>query len=56
MAEVVTAPPAEVAEAQPTVADATALPATSSMLPLIGLMGLMAMGAALALRAVSKQA
>jgi hypothetical protein len=47
LAEVVTAPPAETsADAAP----APALPATASSLPLIGLLGLMALGGAFAIR------
>ena len=67
LAEVVTPPPAqEVAEATPVVvadnaeraatpSPAAALPATSSALPLIELLGLMALGAAFAVRALSKR-
>ena len=50
LAEVVTAPPAEV-EAAP----AAVLPTTASTLPLIGLLGLMALFAAFAVRAVAKR-
>ncbi len=52
LAEVVTAPPAEVVAAT---ADAPALPATGSTLPLIGLLGLMTLGAAFAFRSVTKR-
>ena len=50
MAEVVTAPPAEVL-----VASAKELPATASDVPLIGLFGLMSLFAAFSLRFVSKR-
>lgn len=50
LAEVVTPPPAETA-----VATAPELPATASTLPLISLFGLMALGAAFAVRGVAKR-
>src|ERR1017187_2605460 len=50
LAEVVTPPPAETE-----VAMAPALPATASTLPLISLFGLMALGAAFAIRGVAKR-
>src|SRR5271165_1574168 len=56
MAAVVTAPPADmppVATTQAPVAEV--LPATGSMLPLIGMMGLIALGGALSLRAIEKR-
>jgi len=49
IAEVVTAPPAETLTAENT-APATELPKTASLLPLIGLFGLLALGAALGLQ------
>jgi len=52
LAAVVTAPPAELQAPTPTPA---ALPATASALPLIGLLGLMSLFAALSLRAVEKR-
>jgi hypothetical protein len=54
IAEVVTAPPAEVLVAKNT-APATELPATASPLPLIGLFGLLALGAAFSLKLVRAQ-
>jgi hypothetical protein len=51
MAEVVTRPPIE-AEAEPTT-PIQMLPATTSNLPLIGLLGLMALAAAFAVRATA---
>ena len=55
LAEVVTPPPAqtEVAKAEP--AAPAALPNTASPLPLIGLLGLLALGGALALRVAEKR-
>jgi hypothetical protein len=54
LAAVVEAPPAELpVSAAPVVADT--LPATGSTMPLIGLMGLMAFGAALSLRVIEKR-
>jgi hypothetical protein len=50
LAEVVTPPPVEVAMAKP-----QTLPATASPLPLIALFGLLALGGALAVRAVEKR-
>jgi hypothetical protein len=50
LAEVVTSPPAEVAMAAP-----AALPSTASPLPLIGLLGLLALGGAFALRVAEKR-
>lgn len=56
--EVVEAPPAQeaapVAEAKP--AEAEALPATASQLPLVGLIGLVSLGAALGLSLIPKRA
>jgi hypothetical protein len=57
LAAVVTAPPDEpmpVATTQSPVADR--LPATASNLPLIGMMGLIALGAAFSLRMIEKRA
>jgi hypothetical protein len=56
LAEVVTPPPAmvEVAAVTPAVTEKT-LPATASTLPLIGLLGLIALGGAFAVRAVSNR-
>jgi len=48
LAEVVTPPPVEVAAAQ--------LPQTASLLPLVGLIGLMSLGAGFALSVISKRA
>jgi hypothetical protein len=50
LAEVVTQPPARVEAAT-----APALPATASSLPLIGMLGLMALGGAFAIRSVTKR-
>jgi hypothetical protein len=50
LAEVVTSPPTEVAMAAP-----AALPSTASPLPLIGLLGLLALGGAFALRVAEKR-
>jgi len=59
LAQVVTPPPAlpeEVAAAMPpAIAIDTTLPATASALPLIGLIGLLALGGAFALRAAAKR-
>jgi hypothetical protein len=56
LAAVVEAPPAELPVATaPMQAVAETLPATGSTLPLIGLMGLMALGAALSLRMLEKR-
>jgi hypothetical protein len=57
LAEVVTPPPAEtaVAAAPMTVAPVAALPSTASSLPLMGLVGLLALGGFLALRAAEKR-
>ena len=52
VAQVVAAPPAEVAEVT---APATVLPATSSTLPLIALLGLLALGGAFVLRSAQKR-
>jgi len=54
---VVTPPPAEtqVAMAPAPTAPEMTLPATSSTLPLIGLLGLLALGGAFAVRAVTKR-
>ena len=54
LAEVVTAPPALTEGTAERVAE-TALPATASSLPLIGLLGLMAFGAAFAVRTYAKR-
>ena len=55
LTEVVTAPPAEALVAQNSAPEAPAtLPKTASPLPLIGLFGLLALGAALSLRFVTK--
>ena len=58
LAQVVTPPPALIAQAQtrstaPAAKAETSLPATASTLPLIGLLGLMMLGAAFAVRAVA---
>jgi hypothetical protein len=57
LAQVVTPPPAqtEVAAAEPPAARIapTSLPDTASPLPLIGLVGMMALGGALAVRAIA---
>jgi hypothetical protein len=57
LSAVVTSPPAAELEgtSEPTEVAATRLPATSSMLPLIGLFGLLALGGAFAVRAVAKR-
>ena len=59
LAEVVTPPPAltevAVATEKPLPGLASRLPATASTLPLIGLLGLMALGGAFALRSVSRR-
>jgi hypothetical protein len=56
MAAVVTPPPAEMPAAATTQAPvADVLPATASTMPLIGLMGLMALGAALSLRMIERR-
>ncbi len=60
MAEMVTAPPADAAAAEPAAAPSTgeadrALPHTASPLPLIALFGLLAIGGATALRAAEKR-
>ena len=57
LAEVVTPPPAEttVAATTTTVTTETALPATASNLPLIGLLGLMALGGAFAVRTAARR-
>ena len=52
LAQVVTPPPAETQMAQ---ADRTTLPSTASHMPLIGLLGLLALGGAFALRKVEKR-
>jgi hypothetical protein len=52
LAQVVTPPPAET---QVSTAPETTLPATASTLPLIGLFGLIAVGGAVAVRAVAKR-
>jgi len=54
LAEVVTAPPALTEGTAERVAE-TPLPATASTLPLIGLLGLMALGAAFAVRTAAKR-
>lgn len=55
VAEVVTPPPAEVAAAAPVETEAQpTLPDTSSTLPLIGLLGLLAVGTAFAVRASAR--
>ena len=58
LAAVVTAPPAEevAVTTTPRPAAETTLPATGSTLPLIGMMGLIALGGALSLRAIEKRA
>jgi hypothetical protein len=53
--EVIQTPPAEVAAAE-TPAPAAALPKTASPLPLVGLIGLLSLGAGLALWGFSKRA
>lgn len=56
LAEVVTPPPVEVAAAAPAAAEAQpTLPDTSSTLPLIGLIGLLAVGSAFAIRAAARR-
>jgi hypothetical protein len=57
IAEVVTPPPAkvEVAAAPAPVAEETKLPSTASQLPLIELMGLLALGGAFAVRAAARR-
>ena len=50
IAEVVTAPPAEVQVAQNEAPVAAELPKTASPMPLIGLLGLLALGAAFSLK------
>ena len=56
LAEVVTPPPAETqAAAAPAAAPEATLPATSSPLPLIGLLGLLALGGAFTARAVARR-
>ena len=54
LAQVVTTPPAlnELAMASPST---TKLPATASTLPLFGLLGIMALGAAAAIRAIANR-
>ena len=52
LAEVVTPPPAEIAEAHPA---AETMPATASSVPLIALFGLLALGGALAVRLAEKR-
>lgn len=61
VAQVVEPPPVEVATARPPVEVATAkpqerLPQTASPLPLVGLMGLLSLGAGVALTVISKRA
>jgi LPXTG-motif cell wall-anchored protein len=53
--EVVQAPPVEVAAAETPAAPAETLPQTASHLPLVGLMGLLSLGASLGLLFVSKR-
>ena len=55
IAEVVTPPPAVVEAAPAPVSAPAELPATASMLPLIGLLGLLALSAAFAFRATAKR-
>lgn len=55
IAQVVTSPPAEVLVAQNTPAPEPKLPKTASPLPLIALLGLLALGGALTLRIVEKR-
>ena len=52
LAEVVTPPPAEVAQTLP---EPTSLPKTASPVPLIGLLGLLSLGGAFAVRAVASR-
>src|SRR5579864_6912283 len=54
LAEVVTPPPAEVAETVAVTAEEPALPKTASPFPLIGLFGLLALSAALAIHVVAR--
>ena len=54
VAVVVQSPPSEEIAAAPVAAQAPALPATSSFLPLIALFGFLALGGALVLRSVSR--
>jgi hypothetical protein len=54
LAEVVTAPPVQ-AEVESPAAEPKTLPATGSNLPLIGMLGLMSLGAAFAARATAKR-
>jgi len=53
-AEVITAPPptAELSMAPPAAEPVAALPATASELPLVGLLGILALGCALVLRRI----
>ena len=53
--EVVTPPPAEVEVAQTTPVPPAALPKTASPMPLIGLLGLLSLGGAFAVRAVASR-
>jgi hypothetical protein len=55
LAEVVTPPPAETEIKTVSTVTETTLPATSSNLPLIGLLGLMALGGAFALRTAARR-
>ena len=55
LAEVVTPPPAETQVAATPAAPEATLPATASPLPLIGLLGLLALGGAFTARAVSRR-
>jgi LPXTG-motif cell wall-anchored protein len=55
VAQVVTAPPAEAVVAE-TTAPAAQLPKTASPMPLIGLLGLLALGAAFSLKFVRARA
>lgn len=55
LAVVVTPPPAEVAVVTTPMPVADTLPATGSTLPLIGMMGLIALGGALSLRVIEKR-
>jgi hypothetical protein len=53
LAQVVTPPPPQ--ELEPTVMAQTSLPATASPVPLIGLLGLLALGGAFAVRATANR-
>jgi hypothetical protein len=55
LASVVTAPPAELPVATTPMPAADVLPATASSMPLIGLMGLLALAGALSLRSIEKR-